>query len=106
LCSRLFLFFGPVTLPSLCRLQNTNENEQTARSRNLGLGVAIFARFTRDIVAFGDQEHQRKKVEPTFDLHDKIIRKYKISEREDALSIGTTGEVHRRTCWRLASILN
>jgi hypothetical protein len=65
----------------------------------------IFAIFTRDIVAFGDEEHRRKNVEPTFDLHDKIVRKHKISEREDraSLSIGTTGEVHQRN-WRLAGI--
>jgi hypothetical protein len=68
----------------------------------------IFAIFTRDIVAFSDEEHRRKKVEPTCDSHDKIVRKYKISEREDwrSISIGTTAEVHRRTYRCLAGILN
>jgi hypothetical protein len=82
--------------------------EFTAVTHGKHVRPAIFAIFTRDIIAFGDEEHRRKKVEPTFDLHDQIVRKYKISEREDwaSLSIGTTREVHRRTCWRLAGILN
>jgi hypothetical protein len=70
--------------------------------------LSIFAIFTRDMVAFGDEEHHRKKAEPTFDSHNKIVRQYKVLEKEDwvSLSIGTTGGVHRRTYWCWAGILN